>query len=44
MIGTAAGTRVLGKLPQSAFRRVIAILLIALGLYMAVAGRGQAGS
>lgn len=38
MIGTALGARVLGRLPQQLFRRVVAVLLIALGLYMAVAG------
>ena len=40
VLGTAVGTRVLGRLPQQAFRRVIAVLLVALGLYMAIAGRG----
>ena len=40
VVGTAVGTRVLGRLPQERFRRVIAVLLIGLGLYMAVAGRG----
>lgn len=40
VVGTALGTRVLGRLPQQLFRRVIAALLIVLGLYMAVAGRG----
>lgn len=38
--GTALGTRVLGRLPQTLFRKVIAVLLVLLGLYMAVAGRG----
>lgn len=38
VIGTALGTRVLGHLPQRAFRRVIAVLLLALGVYMLVAG------
>lgn len=38
--GTALGARVLGRLPQQLFRRVIAVLLIALGLYMAIAGKG----
>jgi uncharacterized membrane protein YfcA len=37
MTGTALGTRVLGRVPEHLFRRVIAILLIALGLYMASA-------
>lgn len=40
VIGTALGARVLGRLPQQLFRRVIAVLLIALGLYMAIAGKG----
>jgi hypothetical protein len=38
VIGTAMGTRVLGKLPERASRRVLAVLLILLGAYMAVAG------
>ncbi|MFL5615358.1 MAG: sulfite exporter TauE/SafE family protein [Gemmatimonadaceae bacterium] len=37
IIGTAAGTRVLGHLPERVFRRVLAILLIVLGLYMIAA-------
>ena len=40
VIGTALGSRVLGRIPESAFRRVIAVLLIGLGLAMAIAGRG----
>lgn len=40
VIGTALGARVLGRLPQQMFRQVIAVLLIALGLYMALAGKG----
>lgn len=40
VIGTALGTRLLGRLPQRTFRRVIALLLIGLGLYMAIAGGG----
>jgi small neutral amino acid transporter SnatA (MarC family) len=31
---------VLGHLPQQAFRRVIGVLLVVLGIAMAVAGRG----
>ena len=38
--GTAIGTRALTRLPQESFRRVIGVLLIALGLYMTFAGRG----
>jgi hypothetical protein len=38
VIGTAFGTRVLGWVPQRVFRRMIAVLLVALGLYMIVAG------
>ncbi|MDQ6827699.1 MAG: sulfite exporter TauE/SafE family protein [Gemmatimonadota bacterium] len=34
VIGTALGTRVLGRLPERVFRRVIAAFLLALGLYM----------
>jgi uncharacterized protein len=34
VIGTALGTRALGRLPERIFRRVIAGLLVALGLYM----------
>jgi uncharacterized protein len=34
IVGTALGTRVLGRLPQRVFRRVIAALLLLLGLYM----------
>jgi uncharacterized membrane protein YfcA len=37
--GTALGTRLLGRLPQQLFRRVVAVLLVALGLWMALAGR-----
>ena len=40
IVGTAVGTRLLGRLPQELFRRVVAVLLIVLGLYMAFAGRG----
>lgn len=40
VVGTALGTRVLGRLPQQLFRRVIAVLLVALGLSMAIWGRG----
>jgi uncharacterized protein len=40
VIGTAVGMRVLGRLPERAFRRAVAVLLVALGLYMALAGGG----
>lgn len=40
MLGTAAGTRVLGRLPEVAFRRVLAVLLLTLGTYMLTAHRG----
>ena len=39
VVGTALGARVLTRLRQETFRRVIGALLIVLGLYMAVAGR-----
>lgn len=34
VIGTAMGTRLLGWLPEPVFRRVVALLLAALGIYM----------
>ncbi len=34
VVGTALGARVLGRLPARAFRSTIAVLLIALGVYM----------
>ena len=37
VVGTALGTRVLGRLAQRTFRRVVAALLLALGLYMIAA-------
>jgi len=40
VIGTAVGMRVLGRLPEQAFRRAVAVLLVELGLYMALAGGG----
>jgi hypothetical protein len=40
VVGTALGTRVLGRVPEQTFRRVVAMLLVVLGVYMAVAGRG----
>jgi uncharacterized protein len=38
IIGTAFGARLLGWVPQRVFRRVIAVLLVVLGLYMIMAG------
>lgn len=38
VIGTAVGTRILGRLPQQTFRRAVAVLLIGLGVYMVLAG------
>ena len=35
VIGTAIGTRLLSRIPQQVFRRVIGVLLVALGIYMA---------
>jgi uncharacterized membrane protein YfcA len=40
VIGTALGARVLARIRQETFRRIIGALLIVLGLYLAVAGRG----
>ena len=37
VIGTVSGTRILGRVPQRIFRRVIAVLLMVLGGYMMVA-------
>jgi uncharacterized protein len=36
VIGTAFGTGILGRVPQRIFRRVIAVLLMVLGVYMMV--------
>jgi uncharacterized protein len=38
VVGTAFGTRVLGRIPERAFRRIIAWFLLALGFYMAASG------
>jgi uncharacterized membrane protein YfcA len=38
VIGTAFGTRLLGWVPQRLFRPLLAVLLMALGLYMILAG------
>ena len=40
VVGTAFGTRVLGRIPERAFRRIIAVFLLGLGVYMVVAGGG----
>ena len=39
VIGTAFGTRVLGRIPPQVFRRIVAIMLVVLGGYM-ILGRG----
>jgi uncharacterized membrane protein YfcA len=36
VVGTAVGTPTLRRLPQQAFRRILGVLLVALGAYMAV--------
>ena len=36
--GTLLGTRILGRIPEGIFRRMVAILLIVLGLYMTLVG------
>lgn len=38
VIGTATGTRILGRVPEATFRRVLAVLLLVLGAYMAIRG------
>jgi uncharacterized protein len=38
VIGTAFGTRLLGRVPRHIFRRLVALLLIVLGVYMIVFG------
>ena len=40
IVGTVAGTRLLGQLQHTTFRRMIGVLLVVLGIWMAVAGRG----
>jgi uncharacterized membrane protein YfcA len=40
LLGTAVGTPVLRRMPRAVFSRVIGVVLVALGLYMAFsAGR-----
>jgi len=41
VVGTALGSRVLKRIPQTIFRRLIALLLFALGIYMIFAGGKQ---
>lgn len=38
VIGTLGGTAVLGRIPERTFRRAVGVLLVALGIYMALAG------
>jgi uncharacterized membrane protein YfcA len=38
VLGTALGTRVLARLPDRVFRRIIAVLLLVLGFYVMTAG------
>jgi uncharacterized membrane protein YfcA len=38
VLGTAFGTRVLGRIPERVFRRTIAVFLLGLGIYMVAAG------
>jgi len=40
VIGTAVGARLLGRVPERIFRRVVAILLLVLGGYMIATGGG----
>lgn len=40
VVGTAAGTKLLGQLPHTTFRRMIGVLLVVLGIWMAVASHG----
>jgi len=40
LVGTVVGTRALDRIPQQTFRKVIGALLVALGAYMIVWGRG----
>ena len=39
LVGTAAGTRVLARVPEATFRPVVSGLITALGITMLVAGR-----
>ena len=40
VIGTVAGTKLPGHLQRITFRRMIGVMLVVLGVWMAVAGRG----
>jgi uncharacterized membrane protein YfcA len=40
VVGTVIGTKLLGHLQHTTFRRMIGVLLVVLGIWMAVAGRG----
>lgn len=40
VVGTILGTRLLARLPQQSFRQLIGVLLVGLGLYMVIGGRG----
>ena len=41
VIGTAYGTRVLGRIQPQVFRRIVAIMLIVLGVYMILSRGGK---
>lgn len=41
IVGTLAGARLLRNIPQRTFRRIVAVLLIALGVYMLTLGAGR---
>ncbi len=41
LAGTIAGVRVLGRIPESVFRRIVALLLVTLGVWMALSGGGR---
>jgi uncharacterized membrane protein YfcA len=44
LVGTVVGNRVLGRIPERHFRRIVAIVLAVLGLWMIVRGvRGEGG-
>ena len=40
ILGTLLGTRFLRRVPERAFRRVVAVLLLLLGIYMIASGGG----